>query len=629
MVVLSPLIFLVSVEGILRLAGAGFPPEFFVPIQGRNRLTTNDRFGWRYFPRQLARAPVPAVIVTPKPAGLYRVFVLGESAAMGFPEPSFGMARMLSALLEARMPGRRVEVINAAMTAINSHAMAVIARECSRLQPDAVVIMAGNNEVVGPRGPGTVFPRIEEWQQSARLGQVLTRWISPAHRQSEWRGMEMFERHVVAPNDHRLETVYGDFEENLAESVRVSRQASAAVVVLTIPVNLTEPPFASPDGKANQAFRSGRLEQACDLDGLRFRADSRIRAITAGYGVDPKISPQDFYEHVHLRPEGNYRAAIAAARALHPDFGQWPPADRVFERVALTGWDRWRMESVIVALMERPPFTGRLDAQARLARRRGATEAMPRDRGAAREAYRAALEAHPEDFALRARFAEFLREAGYPEESTTQYRKVVEVLPGNKALTASLGSALSDAGQHTEAVEAFESALRLDPEFDLALFGKAIALERSGAVDRAEASYRAALAINPESREASGNLALLLHARGLRMARGGRVPEAIEMFGKALAAKPDFAEAHYDLGSLLSRQGESARAIPHLEQAVRLKPESADAHNNLGTALARQGDFASASVEFEEALRHRPDFEAARQNLERARRAAKGKLRPR
>ena len=43
------------------------------------------------------------------------------------------------------------------MTAINSHVILPIARECARRDGDLWIIYMGNNEMVGPFGAGTVF----------------------------------------------------------------------------------------------------------------------------------------------------------------------------------------------------------------------------------------------------------------------------------------------------------------------------------------------------------------------------------------------------------------------------------------------------------------------------------------
>ena len=117
-----------------------------------------------------------------KPPGTYRIFILGESAAMGDPEPAFGAGRYLEALLHERFPRAKFEVINVAMTAINSHAILPIARDCARQAGDLWIVYMGNNEMVGPFGAATVFgTQAPPWPfvrlnlaiQQLRLGQLL------------------------------------------------------------------------------------------------------------------------------------------------------------------------------------------------------------------------------------------------------------------------------------------------------------------------------------------------------------------------------------------------------------------------------------------------------------------------
>jgi hypothetical protein len=103
----------------------------------------------------MARTPQPVVFTPRKATGTTRIFVFGESAAMGDPEPAFGLPRMLQAMLELRFPSNRFEVINVAMTAINSHVVREIARDCVPLEGDVWVVYMGNNEVIGPFGSGT------------------------------------------------------------------------------------------------------------------------------------------------------------------------------------------------------------------------------------------------------------------------------------------------------------------------------------------------------------------------------------------------------------------------------------------------------------------------------------------
>ncbi len=134
-----PLVLLLGAsEAALRVAGYGCATDFFRPglVGGQKVFMENDRYALRFFPPQLARTPEPFVMPALKPAGTCRIFVLGESAALGDPEPAYGAGRYLQVLLGERHPSETFEVVNVAMTAINSHAILPIARECARHRGD-------------------------------------------------------------------------------------------------------------------------------------------------------------------------------------------------------------------------------------------------------------------------------------------------------------------------------------------------------------------------------------------------------------------------------------------------------------------------------------------------------------
>jgi hypothetical protein len=118
-----PILGLVLLEGSLRIFGFGFPTGFFLPsrVRGQEMLIENRRFTRRFFPARLARTPQSFAIPAHKSPDTCRIFIMGESAAMGDPEPAFAFGRILAVLLGAEYPGRKFEVINAALTPINSH----------------------------------------------------------------------------------------------------------------------------------------------------------------------------------------------------------------------------------------------------------------------------------------------------------------------------------------------------------------------------------------------------------------------------------------------------------------------------------------------------------------------------
>jgi hypothetical protein len=259
--VLGPALGFALLEIALRILGFGYPSAFLLPqVRAGNRFyVQNNQFGRRFFGAQRTRRPHPLYLAEPKPAGTVRVFVLGESAAYGDPYPAFGLPHMLEALLNLRYPGVRFEVANAAMTAINSHAILPIARDCGGAGGDLWIIYMGNNEVVGPFGAGTVFGpqapplwliRASLWAKSTRTGQLLEALVAalqrPPGEEGAWGGMEMFIHQQVAADDPRMDRLYRHFYLNLMDILDAGRKSGAGVVLSTVAVNLKDcPPFAS------------------------------------------------------------------------------------------------------------------------------------------------------------------------------------------------------------------------------------------------------------------------------------------------------------------------------------------------------------------------------------------------
>ena len=216
-------------EVSLRLGGYGYNPHLFkrLRIGSEDYYVQNEDFSRRFFPKEIARHPGPVRFPVHKAPGTFRIFVLGESAAMGDPVQSFAPDRYLEMLLREKYPGTRFEVINLAFTAINSHVILPIARECAAREGDLWIIYMGNNEMVGPFGAATVFG----WQSPSlpyvRLALALQRlrigqWFMELGRKlrgqettaAAWGGMGMFLNNQVAPDSPRKETVYRNFQEN-------------------------------------------------------------------------------------------------------------------------------------------------------------------------------------------------------------------------------------------------------------------------------------------------------------------------------------------------------------------------------------------------------------------------------
>jgi tetratricopeptide (TPR) repeat protein len=341
----TPVLLLVLTEAALRLFNVGYSTHLMMPCTVHRQPTDcyNPFFAAPYFPPGVIKMPQFFSIDPVKPKGTYRIFVLGESAAMGDPDFAYGFSRYLEVMLRTRFPGLKFEVVNTGMVAINSHVSRAIAEELTSYQPDFYVVYVGSNEVVGPFGPGTVLTggsmtmplvRASVLARSSRIGQLLAESGQP---KQEWRGMEMFLDNQVRADSPRLEPAYRNFATNLRDIVGAANRAGAQALLSTIATNLRDSaPFSSEhrpslseqsldswnalvqqgaaaeaaqdysaalkyyesarqldDQYAELEFRTARCYsrmgdfatakdhyvRARDLDTLRFRADSRINQI--------------------------------------------------------------------------------------------------------------------------------------------------------------------------------------------------------------------------------------------------------------------------------------------------------------------------------------------------------------
>jgi tetratricopeptide (TPR) repeat protein len=253
-----PLLLLLGIEGGLRLAGYGRATDFLVPDDQPGFYRTNPGYVRLFMPAGFDLRPLNWRVAKEKPPGTLRVVVLGESAAQGIPAPAFGFVPQLRAQLRARCPGQNIEVLNTGIVAINSHVVRRIARDLAEFAPDLFVVYLGNNEVVGPYGPGCTYLsetpplrliRASVAVRASRTGQLLGDLLgrlSPRRPPAEWGGMGMFVEQAVPGDDPRLATMERNFEANLRDIVRVATGAGAKTLLCTVVANLKDsPPFLS------------------------------------------------------------------------------------------------------------------------------------------------------------------------------------------------------------------------------------------------------------------------------------------------------------------------------------------------------------------------------------------------
>lgn len=153
-----PFCVLTLLECGLRLFHYGHDLSLFIAYpNNKNYLYLNPDASKRYFINQKnATTGNVEPFQKKKAPGTRRIFVLGESTTIGYPYFHNGsFHRWLQYRLTHTFPDQHFEIINLALTAVNSYTVLGFARELVDYEPDAVLIYAGHNEYYGAMGVGS------------------------------------------------------------------------------------------------------------------------------------------------------------------------------------------------------------------------------------------------------------------------------------------------------------------------------------------------------------------------------------------------------------------------------------------------------------------------------------------
>jgi len=649
-VILAPAIFLLLLEAALRLCGYGYPTDFFLARESgaEQAFVDNPDFGRRFFPPGLSRGVDPMVLPAAKEAGTCRIFILGESAAQGFPDPSYHFGRILKAMLQERCPGARFEIVNTAMVAVNSHVIVPIARECALHEPDLFIVYMGNNEVVGPLGPSGVLgafnPSLNLIRASVRVkatrtGQLLanlTRLVSGSGPKAYgWGGMQMFVDSQVPADDPRLTTVYSHFSGNLRDICTAGRQAGAKVLVCTVATNLRDSaPFASmpsPHVTADQAaawkavYAEGvEREQArdhaeavaCYLRALAIDDKPADLHFRLGRCCSALKKPEEAQRHfvlardldaLRFRADSSINQAIRTAASgrenegIHlvdversfakASAGGTPGEELFYEHVHLTFAGNYLLaRSVVEEVVRVLPDSMR-----------------PRDDPAtAFLSLQQCQERLPFTDWNRKKGLSLIAEMGMQPPFPNQLDHAERQERWNRQL-ATLKSRL-DAGGAQEALSLYRRALERNAGDFVLHKDFALLLWEQGDLDNAARQLKEALKLVPHDHVQHSRLAQVLEAQG-------KFEQAIASSAESLHLMPDELQLHNVMGRVLMSAGKYDKAAASFTRALKLNPDLVATHLHLGDALAGQEKYDRAAAEYKEALRLEPDFLSAHLRL--------------
>jgi tetratricopeptide (TPR) repeat protein len=638
--VLLPLMIFALLEGVLRLTGYGYTTGFFQKIRvgDQDLLVNNDTFSLRFFPPELARSPRAITLPVKKPASTYRIFVLGESAAMGDPEPSYGASRYLEVLLRERFPEQKFEIVNVAITAINSHAILPIARECARHQGDLWIIYMGNNEMVGPFGAATVFGaqapplaliRLSLALQQTRVGQLLMALARKVRGQaataSSWGGMEMFLGNRLRPDEPRKQTVYRNFQRNLHDIVQAGLDSGAKIVLNTVAVNLKDcPPFASLSNSNLPAADRALFEQLY-AEGVAAAVQSNAGLAAQRFEQAAKLDPQ--YAELQYRWGESLLEATnwAAARehlqmACDADALPFRTDSRIDGLIREEGMKRANENLVM------------LDAATRLGTNQVAGIC-------GQETFYEHVHFNfAGNYCLGLAWAEQVEQslpAAVKSRATSAWtsqetcERLLGLMAWNKlfviqtvirrlnqpplsgqldnggrlAAFASQEKELRQRATQTAAAQArkeFQEALQRAPRDHYLHESFADFLEAIGDLKQATAEWRQVRELEPHDFLACFQVGRLL-------GRQGQSGEAETSLLKAVALHPALAEGWYELGNLLVAEGKFEPALPNYEHALRLRPHDAAYCCQKARAFSKLNRHAEAIEQYQRAVQLKPE----------------------
>jgi tetratricopeptide (TPR) repeat protein len=359
---LLPVIFLILLETVLQLLNYGGDTRLFIPTPDNNSpyFGINTRIGSRYFNgEKFIPTPRKDLFLQAKPDNSYRIFVLGGSSTAGYPYGNnITFPRILNLRLCDAFPQKRIEVVNMAMTAINSYTLLDYMDEILEQAPDALLIYAGHNEFYGALGVASVeslgrsnwFVRLYLSLQRFKTVRLLRDIIyktaglfkSPADEDSTSDDTQtQMSRIVKDENIYYKSDLYQlgkkQFYNNLEAICSRAKDAGIKVILSELVANIRDQlPFGSAKTNdmpaAMELFTKGRhLESegnyqeakeayymAKDLDLIRFRASEEFNDIIHQIGnryAIPVIEMKKWFErqspngligntlmHEHLHP---------------------------------------------------------------------------------------------------------------------------------------------------------------------------------------------------------------------------------------------------------------------------------------------------------------------------------------
>ena len=183
----------------------------------------------------------------PKPADTVRIFLVGESAAKGYPQPrNLAISSFLRTMLSDALPAKKIEVIDLGTTAVASFPLVYQVRDALRFDPDLFIFYVGNNEFFGAYGVASInaagsLPvwalRMMRAARGLALVQVLDSWLYKGADENRSLMEQMIGRTFIPSDSSLREAATRNLDTNLGTMLDDAKRSGIPVLVCTTAAN--------------------------------------------------------------------------------------------------------------------------------------------------------------------------------------------------------------------------------------------------------------------------------------------------------------------------------------------------------------------------------------------------------
>ncbi|MEN8156095.1 MAG: tetratricopeptide repeat protein [Bacteroidota bacterium] len=559
-----PVIILLLLEGGLRLLHYGDNLNLFIenPKEGYEEyLIVNPDIGKKYFQKFEYDTPPNDIFLKKKPQGTVRIFVVGSSTVYGFPfHYNLMFSRILHKRLRESYPYQHIEVVNTAITAVNSHTLRDFSGEILKYDPDAVLVYAGHNEFYGAFGTGSnesmsksrILTRLHLRFMDLRFYQLFRNMAGSigkmgSGKQDKVHGTLM--KRIVANKSIPLESAdfrlaMTRYRQNMEALVQTFTEKEIPLFLSEVVSNVKDiKPFSAvtagvKDGAwdayagAVKAYNQAAYEEARDLfykakelDAVRFRASEEVNSIIRELSMEYGSYDVSMLNHFQAASPHGIIGNNLMTEHVHPNIeGNFLMADAFYSEIVQSG------------------IFGEVDT----------SRLYPSEYYKINWGYTAldSLQAHHRIANLKSHWP-FVRADNNSADYRLSYR------PKSKVDSIAF-TAFKDPGQSID-------ELRLE----LARW-----YEARGDHYAAYREYEALLCTNPY-------LAVNYRDAASSLIRLGHLPLALEYFKRSLAYEPSY-YAHFRMGEIYFIKGDYLSARRSFEEAFAIAPQKSDKLKTLG-----------------------------------------------